>query len=267
MKIPAWLTVQLASLTAVAALVFLLVGQCNRAGRAEAAARAAESRAEEAAQAAAAGVPLVEPVDVAFLERQVAAALRENDVLRRALDRAQDAIPGARVVGLARAAVEGAAHGTPRPVQDVPPATSPAGTAGPPAVETPSSAVGVACLLGEGDGLRLELEAPLLKGKSGAHYLVGTMSARRQADGELLLREPLTAALTEAVEAGPGTVRRPGWAWGAGAGISGRGTLGGVLLQTPPARLPLLHWPARAWVLGAGGASQGMLLGGVSVEP
>jgi len=241
-----------------AGAVAFAVASCNSARQARAEAEAAKALAAEQAKAAAAGVPVVEQVP--DLRDFAAKLLAENADLKASLDRAEKAIPGVKVVTVYKAAVEGA-------VNSVPPVSPPpAGTAGAGAGASPSSA-SAPCVLFAGDKLKLELEALSLQGAAGGHYLAGTMAAYRSADGALLLRQPFQGVNVQAEEAIPKPAKLPGWAIGLGAGISGRGALAAALLQTPPTHVPLLGWPLRGWAVVAGGASQGLVLGGASVEP
>ncbi len=255
-------------LVALAATSFVCVRERNRAGRAEAAAAAAAKLAHEQAGAQEHNVPVVEQVTPEAFRDFTARLLAENAELRQARDEALAAIPGAQVTGAVRATVEGAAHGKPRP-NDAPP-LPPGGVAGPSVAGATSSpatggtCVGGSCLLAEGDVLELDLDALLLRGPADGHYLAGTMTA--SAHGEVLLRKPFDGKKVQAEETVE-KAREPGWAYGLGGGLSGGGGLGALLVQTPPREIPLLHWPIRAWFLPAAGASQGLFLAGVSVEP
>jgi len=256
MKLAVPLNVVLLAITA-GAVAFAVHG-CNAARDAKAEAEAVKALAAEQAKAKAADLPVVEQVP--DLRDFAAKLLAENADLKASLDRAEKAIPGVKAVTVYKAAVEGAVNSVP-PV--LPP---PAGTAGAGAGASPSSA-SAPCVLWAGDKLRLELDAVTLQGPAKGHYLAGTMAAYRVADGALLLRQPFQGVNVQAEEAIPKPAKLPGWAIGLGAGISDRGALAAALLQTPPTHVPLLGWPLRGWAVVAGGASQGLVLGGASVEP
>jgi len=243
-----------------AGAVAFAVASCNSARQARAEAEAAKALAAEQAKAKAKDVPVVEQVVPKDFQAFAAKLLADNADLKASLDRAEKAIPGVKIVTVYKAAVEGAVNGVP-PV--LPP---PAGTAGAGAGASPSSA-SAPCVLWAGDKLRLELDAVTLQGPAKGHYLAGTMAAYRVADGALLLRQPFQGVNVQAEEAIPKPAKLPGWAIGLGAGISDRGALAAALLQTPPTHVPLLGWPLRGWAVVAGGASQGLVLGGASVEP
>ena len=264
MKIAVPLNVGL--MIALAAVTALAVHGCNAARQAKAEAEAAKKLAAEEAKAKAAGVPVIEQVP--DLREFSAKLLAENADLKQALDRAEKAVPGVKVVGGTKIVVEGtipqSVPGIPRPGTAGPPASGPPGSGVP---EPPPPSAGGHCVLSAGDGLRLELNALVLKGPAGGRYLTGTNAAYRKLDGQLLLREPFIASNVEAVEEAPKPPKLPGWAYGLGAGLSERGALGALLVQTPPARMPLLGWPLRGWVVAAGGVNQGLVLGGASVEP
>ena len=247
-------------LAVAAGAVAFAVHGCNAARDARAEAEAAKALAAEQAKAVAAGVPVVQEVVPEQFQAFAAKLLAENADLQASLDRAEKAIPGVKVVTVYKAAVEGA-------VNSVPPVSPPpAGTAGAGAGASPSSA-SAPCVLFAGDKLRLELDAVSLQGPAKGHYLAGIMAAYRSADGALLLRQPFEGVNVQAEEAIPKPVKLPGWAFGLGAGISDHGALAAALLQTPPTHVPLLGWPLRGWAVVAGGASQGLVLGGASVEP
>lgn len=254
MKLAVPLNVVLLAITA-GAVAFAVHG-CNAARDAKAEAEAAKALAAEQAKAKAADLPVVEQVP--DLRDFAAKLLAENADLKASLDRAEKAIPGVKVVTVYKAAVEGA-------VNSVPPVSPPpAGTAGAGAGASPSSA-SAPCVLFAGDKLRLELDAVTLQGPAKGHYLAGTMSA--SANGRLLLRQSFEGVNVQAEEVAPKPIKLPGWAFGLGAGISDRKALAAALLQTPPTHVPLLGWPLRGWAVVAGGASQGLVLGGASVEP
>lgn len=219
---------------------------CSRADDAE----AARALAAEKSAAREAKITTAAEVSRRDLERRLAEVARGNADLQLALARARAAIPGARVVGMVSGAVEGAAHGRPRPEEASP---SPSGGAAGPSAAGGAAPAGGTCLLLDGDGLRLELEGAQLRGPAGGEYLVGTLAAVRLLDGELLLRRPLEADRVEMLTEQAPAEARPGRILGLGAGVSlaRRWQVSGLFLSRPRS-LPLVgRW--RAWLFAAGG--------------
>jgi hypothetical protein len=190
-----------------------LAWECRAAGQA----RAAAARAPEVAAAHAAQVPVVEQLPAADVDHHLDEALRGNAELQLSLARARKAVPGAKVGGVTRAAVEGAAHASPRPGD---PAGSPA----------------MVPILADGDGLRLEVVDVRLEGPAGGRYAAGSQRAVRLSDGAELLARPWTAPVVDAVEVAPPAPAakrdlRLGLVGGGAAGASGATwLLGGQVL-------------------------------------
>jgi hypothetical protein len=172
-----WTWDHLALVLAGAALLLsaALAWECRAAGEA----RAAAAKAPEVAAAHAAQVPVVEQIQDP--DHRLDVALRGNAELQLSLARARKAVPGVKVRGVTTAAVEGAAHATPRP-------------ADPPGAKPPVP------ILADGDGLRLEVVDVRLQGPAGGRYAAGSQRAVRLSDGAELLARPWTAAVVDAVE-------------------------------------------------------------------
>jgi hypothetical protein len=228
--------------------------------------RDAAAAQAEAAEVQAHDVAVARAVERAGLDRMLYATLERLEregagrrVLEAEVSRLLTAAKGGHVIEVSHGDTGWISTGGP-PAGGAPEAGGgpgvPSLSASPPARE---------CLLAAGDEGRIQTDQVRARYAHGTVGVVGTADAFGRAPGgepRHLFGGPLR--LEVAVEGAP---RAPGWAWGAGGGISGRGTLGAVLVQTPPAELPLVHWPVRGWLLGAGGANQGLILGGVSIEP
>lgn len=190
-----------------------------------------------------AGVRPLEEVGDGTLLREMAQLLADSAELRLELERAKQASPGARAVGLARgragpARSPGEAESVPRPSDTPPP-----------------------CLLQAGDTGEVLVEELELQGTGGARALVGTASAWRVEPGPAVrlfggaLRWDL--ALEVPAERAP-ALRVPdpkaGWAAGLWGGVGSRGWLLGPAVGLPPVRVGPLELEVLA---GLGGGADG----------
>jgi hypothetical protein len=242
-------TLLLAALVALCAFGWMRA--CNQASRA----RADVERTRQEGTLAAAGIATAAEVDRRALAGRLEAAERYVAGLEAQVRRAQVAVPGLKPVAVVIGStgpvqVGGASSGAAPEPGEGPPT--------PPVAASP----GRECLLEPGDQGEIRVSGAALESRAGAVAVVGAAEAWRLRPDRLLFGGPLHLEVSTEARA-----RAPGWAYGLGGGISDRGALGAVLVQTPPATIPLVHWPARAWFLAAGGTSQGLILGGVNVEP
>lgn len=224
---------------ALIVLALLLFHQCS----ATRAATSALAVAEERAQLRAANQIVAEPV--ADLRPELDELTRENAALREALAAAQHAAPGSRPTAVVRAKAEPApAQGTPTP-----------------SVQCPGAS---ACVLAQGDELRLSVDEVVLATKAGNRVLVGTIAAERGGQQPtLLLRQPFSAPLTEAVAEQP----EPPPGWGVGPWVAaGNGWAAGVAVASPSWRVPWLGWRVEASV-GGGIGTGAMGAAAVLVRP
>ncbi len=250
MKLSVSLPVILAAI--LAGSIALNVRACNRASRAEAAANQARAQAADQDRLTAAGTAYARQVEREQLQAKLAAAETASAGLKGQLETARKALKNARPVTVVT--------GTTGPVPVFAPQTLPSGSQTSGSVSPPAAP---ACLLAAGDRGEVRVSAAAVEGASGVIAVVGTAEAWRVDPPLRLFGGDLRLDVTVETQ----RQRAPGWAYGLGGGVSGRGFLGALSVRTPPRTLPLLHWPVRGWGVAAGNGNQGLLLLGIEVEP
>ncbi len=210
---------------AVVLLVALNASSCRRAASAEAASAAAAKKAAVEAKAESIGIEPIREAPQAQVDEEGERARKENPVLRARVDDLE------KQLGKTRLELAARIRTAPAPVADAPRPPQPAGEAVRPAV------------LLAGDQLRLGADLQV-RGRAGAHLLVGTLEAWRAADDVLLWRQPYSEPVTVALMAPPApeacaAAPERAWRFGAAGGVSGHGWLAGGLATY---RLELWGW-------------------------
>ena len=255
MKIPAWLTAQLATLVGVGVLAFLLVGQCNRARDLEQAiadAKAQVAKETEAHALDVAGIEQAHEATLAALQATLADYKARGDALANALAQAMKVAPNSTPIATASGStgpVQVGGSGTalpPGPTIAAPVAAG--GTALPP---QPPPAV-PACLLSVGDTGEIRTSGAALRTESGNVIIIAQAEAwrlnpdRPLFGGELHLKADYLKP--------PEPARGPGW--GGGLAISGgrHGWTMGPVIASPPLTLWRLSFEPSAGIsLGSSG--------------
>ena len=252
MKFPGWITLQLATLTAVALLAFALVTQTNRIRTLQAekeAAAAALVKGDEAHRLEVAGLKLAHEASQEALERDLEEERQAKGILANALAKALEAAPRAKPIGSATGStgpvhVDGGASPPSVPV--------PAGCTVAPSPPTVQPSV---CLLSPGDSGEIRVSGVALRTEAGNVALVAQAEAWR-----VTANSPQTRLFSGELHLDakylkpPETIR--GSSWGIGAAVAGGrfGWAAGPAIAVPTYDLWRLHLDLSAGVLlGPGG--------------
>lgn len=253
----ALITWQMAMLAAVAALSFLLVGQCNRAGllAGQLAAQKAElARADEAHGLELAGVQQAHEATQEALQRELDDQVRAKGYLSDALAKALKAAPHATPIASATGST-GPVHvdGGALPPSALVPA---AGTEAPSPPSVPASV----CLLSPDDSGEIRVSGVALRTVAGNVVIAAQAEAWRVTanspqtrlfGGELHLDAKYLKP--------PSPPREAGWGSGIALTVGRRGWAVGPAVAIPPLSLWRLQLePSAALTLGAGGEFAGV---------
>jgi len=239
-------------LAIIAGLAFLGVSQCNRAARVENAAAVAG----QVHAFAEAGIATLVELSQREVAGRMEAAQRYTAGLEGEVARARQVVPGLRPVIVVQGSTgQVVAGGSPAGGPGAPEAGGGLGASSLPAAPPARD-----CLLRTGDSGEVRVSGAALKSDAGAVAVVGVAEA--WGNGARLFGGPLRLEV-----AGLKPPRLPGWSYGIGVGATTHGIVYALKIESPPVTLPLVHWPARAWAVGAGSSSQALVLGGIEVEP
>ena len=247
MKIPPWVTAQVATLAAVGALSFLLVAQCNRSASLKAqveGAKAALQKADESHRLEVAGIQEANAV--------------EADELRKAKNSALEALNASLEALKVKSRPIVVVRGSTGPVTAggaLPP--GPAPVAGGGQTLPPDAPPAQVCLLRPGDKGEIRVTGAAVKTQAGNVAVEADAEAWRLEPDSKLFGGPLH--LEVKYQAPPAPAREVGWGGGLALAVGSRGWAAGPAVASPPLHLWRLQLePSAGLTLGPQGEFVGV---------